>query len=301
MKESIKISTVLLLVTGLTACSTFDSLGVKGKVWCKERYLDKQDKIQRVYTDTEENFAQKGFIYSTLGAISLQKDDDPNPDFQFNLPKYIQQIDHVKKKSGFEVKSFIIKDKTTHKPLELVIAFTGSNQVVKDWLLTDFGVSTKQYSDALTYVKEIMNRQDIKDYHLRKVVVTGYSLGGAISGYIAKNPETSKYINEAWLFNPSPRLKTHDRDLDSRFWLGSTTKDALRLARGQNFLKIFPQDHRATDFFLVSSNSIYAHYRWVAARNILWAADLKYFKDGYPNNPAMEFIQLGNFKVCKKD
>lgn len=300
MKNLIIVNTLLLLITSMTACSTLDSMGVKGKVWCKERYLDKQDQLEKIYSPTEENFAQKGFIYSTLGAVALQNDNDPNPDFHFNLPGYIEQIDHVEKSSGFEVKSFIIKDKVTDKPLELVIAFTGSNQFAKDWLITNFGVSKEQYFDARNYVKTLMIREEIKAANLSKVVVTGYSLGGAIAGYVAKNPETSNYINEVWLFNPSPRLKTDNRDLDYRFWLGSTTKDALRLARGPNFLRIFPKEQRATDFFLVSSNSIYAHYRWVAARNMLWAADLKYFKDGYPNNPAMEIIQLGNFKVCKK-
>ena len=297
-----------MLGTSIAMCSTFSSAKVSNKVWCKERYLHLVEKEHgRIYTQTEENVAKRGYIYSTLAAIALQKNNKPNADYTFALPNNVEQIDHISaennksaKKSGFEARTFIINDEISKRPKELVIAFTGSNQLIKDWIMTDFGWSEKQYEDAKNYVKAMRLKANIDTTNPLKVVVTGYSLGGALAGHVTKDQETTHYIQEAWLFNPSFRLKIANYDRDSRFWLGTTRKDMLKPFSSKKFINIFPENQRFTDGFLISSGRVYAHYRWTFARNILWAADLKYFHEGNPNNPAFQIIKDANFeKKCK--
>lgn len=303
---------LIFLICGvlITMSPTLSFAKVSKKVWCKDRYLNQvEQKYGTIYTPTEEIVAEKGYIYSTLGAIALQKDNKPNADYTFVLPNNVEQIDHISaensepaKKSGFEARTFIIKDEISKRPKELVIAFTGSNQLIKDWIMTDFGWSEKQYEDAKNYVKAMRLKANIDTTNPLKVVVTGYSLGGALAGHVTKDPETTHYIHEAWLFNPSFRLKIANYDRDPRFWLGTTRKDMLKLFSSKKFLNIFPDNQRFTDAFLISSGRVYAHFRWTFTRNMLWAADLKFFKDGYSDdkNPAFQIIQKANFdKKCK--
>lgn len=298
-----------MIGTSIAMCPILSFAEVSTKVWCKERYLDLVEQEHgRIYTPTEENVAKRGYIYSTLGAIALQKDNKPNADYTFVLPNNVVQIDHISaensksaKKSGFEARTFIVKDEVSKRPKELVIAFTGSNQLLKDWIMTDFGWSENQYEDAKNYVNAMRLKANIDTTNPLKVVVTGYSLGAALAGHVAKDPETMHYIQEAWLFNPSFRLKITNYDKDSRFWLGTTRKDMLKPFSSKKFLNIFPELQQFTDGFLISSGRVYAHYRWTFARNILWAADLKFFKENNLDNPAFQIIKDANFeKKCKK-
>lgn len=286
-----------MLGTSIAMSPTFSFAKEYGKFWCKERYLDKRPKP---FLEVEEEFARKGYIYALLSSIAMQKDDDEPPIYRdFKLPNYVKKIDHRMTDSGFEAKTFIYKNQETQKN-ELVIAFTGSNQLIKDWVITNIIGAKKQYQDGQNYVKDMLDREDVKKENFDKVVVTGHSLGGALAGHVAKNPETKEYINEAWLFNPSFRIKSDNYAQEPNFWLGTTTKDIVGWLRFQRFKKIFPSDHQSTDLYLVKSNPIYAHSRWVTTRSILWTADLKYFKDGNPNNPAIKIIEEANFdKACK--
>lgn len=296
MKKNL--NNIVLSVLLITSSSAYSKSYEKGKFWCNDRYLVKQNEEKKIYTPTELQVASKGYKYAVLGALALQEEKEVK--HRFNLPDYIKEIpeSHIKNKSGFEAKSFIISD-ATGTQRELVIAITGTNHIFSGDTFANLGLSRKQYADALEYFKNINSKHGVTSKNNLKVVVTGYSLGGALAGHLGKNPKVKDEINEVWLFNPSPRIYTSDYSKANNFWFGAATSDVLRLLRTKKFMRIFPQQNIAKDFYLVDSNDIYAHSRWITARNMLWAADLDYFLNkGIDNNPAMEFIKLSKFSAC---
>ncbi|MDA1253920.1 MAG: hypothetical protein O2928_05435, partial [Proteobacteria bacterium] len=119
-------------------------------------------------------------------------------------------------------------------------------------------------------------------------------------GHLGKNPKTKDKINEVWLFNPSPRINSSDWGKDDKFWFAASRNDILRHIRKQKYRNLFNRPEKyADDFYLVDSKDLYAHSRWVLARNMLWAADLAYVKfDNKLTNPAMDMIKLSKSKAC---
>lgn len=298
---------MVLILTSvlLTSCSTLTKNRESGEYfWCNERYLDEVEKRENkvVYSKNELELAKKGYIYSTLGAIVLQ-DFDKNPRHTFAYdPKLITPMKYIaNEKSGFQAKTYIVNDENTLLPKELVIVFSGSNQFV-DWI-PNLTFSKTQYTQAINYFNKVTSKQILSEYNaqgVNKIVVTGYSLGGALAGHLGKNPLVKNKINEVWLFNPSPRIKSADWSRDPKFWFAATRNDALRITRTQKYRDLFiRQTQYADDFYLIKSKDLYAHSRWVLAKNMLWAADLAYFKSNKQDlNPAMDMIKLSKSKAC---
>lgn len=304
MKKMIFNIGVILISALLTSCTLINNMRESGEYfWCNQRYLDKVEIREKkvVYTKEELELAKKGFIYSTLGAIVLQ-DFDKNPRHTFSYdPKLIKPMNYIaNEKSGFQAKSYIVNDENTLLPKELVIVFSGSNQLV-DWI-ANARFSDIQYAQALNYFNKVTSKENLSEYNaqgINKIVVTGYSLGGALAGHLGKNPLVKNRINEVWLFNPSPRINSEDWSRDPKFWFAAARNDVLRKARTQNYRDLFIRDTQyADDFFLVKSKAFYAHSRWVLARNMLWAADLAYVKENRKINPAMDMIKLSTSKAC---
>ena len=295
----------ILLVTcavGVSSCSIVNYIIQKresGKFWCNERYLPED--INH-FNDQELTIARNGYIYSFLGAIALQDNSIDSKNHWFNLPDNIKEIYSDSKSSGFQGKTFLIFDKETKKPQKLVIAFAGTNEP-KDWL-ANTQLSDEQFKQALNFYKESLQLDSVvRSGKLDKIVVTGYSLGGALATYVGKNPEVKNQISEVWLFNPSPLSKT-DYKQEQNFWFGATRNDVLKKLRAstKGYMGLFEKNHIYDDQFLVRSNDIYAHSRWVVARNMLWTADFAYVKqDKNEKNPAYDLIQLSDFKACKKN
>lgn len=215
------------------------------------------------------------------------------------MPSSIKEIYSDNKLSGLQAKTFIVYDKVTNSPKELVIAFAGTNQF-RDWL-TNAQVSDKQFKQALDYYNKSVQREEVGDpKKLNKIVVTGYSLGGALAVSVGKNKNVVEKISEVWVFNPSPKSHT-DYKKESNFWFGSARNDILKKVRTSEYMNLFESDHIYDDQFLIDSNAVYAHSRWVVARNMLWTADFSYItgeSEEY-DNPAYEIIQLSEFKSCK--
>ncbi len=119
---------------------------------------------------------------------------------------------------------------------------------------------------------------------------------------VGKNENVVEKVSEVWVFNPSPKTHTNYKK-ESNFWFGSSRNDILKKVRSPEYMNLFESDHIYDDQFLIDSNAIYAHSRWVVARNMLWAADFSYVADKNKekeyDNPAYEIIQLSEFKSCK--
>jgi hypothetical protein len=277
------------------------SYNESGKIWTSEPYLRKRDKP---FDLTHLTVATKGYIYALAGTLALQKNTNTNDNHFFIAPKRLKLIDSPPRdSSGFEVKTFELypKDTRIKEIKEIIIAFTGSNDS-KDWFLTNLLFSHKQFTLAKKYVKKIHLK-----YPNKPIVVTGYSLGAALAIHVTKHNETSSLISEAWAFNPSPKTYVHGKE-DKRIWVASTKSEMLKGIRKWylNFLpgiaKIgAPKNQTATNYYLVKSNPIHSHFRWVLTREMLHVADFHIHKTTQSENTEpLNILKASRFITCQQ-
>ncbi len=152
---------ILLCAMSVSSCSVINYIAQKkesGKAFCNEQYLD-ENIIH--FNKRELNVARNGFVYSTLGAIALQKNNYESRSHLFKLPNNIKEIYSDNKLSGLQAKTFIVLEKITNNPKELVVAFAGTNQF-RDWL-TNAQVSDKQFKQAVDYYNTSVQLKEVGD------------------------------------------------------------------------------------------------------------------------------------------
>ncbi|NWA09752.1 DUF2974 domain-containing protein [Pseudomonas gingeri] len=279
IKKSHLLSTTLLF-TALQGCSwlPINKGKLEGRYWCNDRYIDMvaehQDPIGPKLKN-KLNLAQRGYLYSTAAVLTLQKENS-DPDFNFKKPDYLTEITSLTEdqSNGFQATTYIHKDPRTGTPLEAIIAFRGSDQIFKDYILHNFSPWPIQFKPARDYVKKVSRDPATKGL---KLIVTGYSLGGGLAVHVTKNPETSNYISQAWAFNPSWRIGDVNENTDPRIFLMANKYEVLN-AHDRSKIGA-PASQTDTDYDLVRSSAIYGHYRWVLERDILIYADFADYVD----------------------
>ncbi len=294
----------ILLLLG--ACSTVPY--EKGAIWCNEPLkYEPGVHFDRPHLDV----ARRGYLYALAAAYVLQNNSDEDRDHWFSLPPRMKEVDRPQRdSSGFEVRTFEVRSKPgdTEPVEEVVVAFTGSNDSA-DWILTNLFFSRSQYDLASAYVEATAKR-----YPGKRIVVTGFSLGGALAGHVTKSGRTGPLISEAWLFNPSPKLYASD-SYDKRIWVGALRGEALHVIRSRPFELLWPGINRigapwrqnAQDYYLISAFPIYGHYRWALARNILFVADYAHLQNPIgPVDPQRareprEILEASKFKACERE
>lgn len=270
----------LALITGIavvvSGCSMIPTNWGKeeGLAWCDERYLDMSyaNDVDKSYLAKKLRLSKQGYIYSTAAVLALQQ-QTTDAEYNFIKPATLEALTDLdeEKASGFGAYTYRTKPSTTGTQTT-IIAFAGSNQL-RDYTLHNAWLFPIQYSPARNYVKKVANDPRTKG---TKLVVTGYSLGGGLAAHVTKHPETSKYISEAWAFNPSPRIGWGvSSEEDRRIYMLATSYEVLGIFKRSKIGA--PSDQRDESFNLIRSSSIHSHYRWILGRQILQYADLAEF------------------------
>ena len=290
----------IVLILAVFICVTADA-SEQGLVWCNTRYLDKQD---RPFDEKHLQVASRGYMYAVAGALILQRDDEEGKAHHFSMPGRMVEADRPPRdQSGFEVATYELYTTPSREDLkEIIIAFSGANDK-SDWVNTNFGFSKEQFKLAREYVTRIANTGRYKGIPL---VVTGYSLGGGLAVHVTRHPDTSAYITEAWALNPSPKTYANG-DIDKRIWLAAVDYEALRVLRTGIFRALpgvekigVPESQTADRYYLISTNPINAHFRWVLARNMLHVADLALMDKNNPDKGTepLEILSQSSFSAC---
>lgn len=270
--------------------------------WCNERFLDP---AARPFDARHLKVAQRGYLYAMAAALALQKNNAEGRAYHFATPARLREVDRPRRdRSGFEVSSFELLDAPGGQVKELVIAFSGSNDDA-DWDYTNFGDDTRQYTLARRYLQKMAMRPE---YRTVRLVVTGFSLGGALAVHVTKHAETRRLVAETWAFNPSPKTWVGNQT-DRRIWLAATASDGLAPLRqiGTSLLPGVgligaPASQRAENFYLLEANPVISHYRWVLTRNLLHVADLAQRIEQASDAPteALGILQASSFRSCQK-
>jgi len=270
--------------------------------WCNERYLSVE---RRPFDAKHLRVAKRGYLYALAAAVALQKDNPEGRSHHFALPARMREVNRPPRDpSGFEAASFEIRSADASGALqELVIAFTGSNDDT-DWRETNMGSDRRQYRAARRYLAMMAAKPE---YAGLRIVVAGFSLGGALAVHVTKHKETSALVAETWAFNPSPKIWANGRP-DRRIWLAATESEALHFARNSLVASVVPgvgmigapPSQTAEGFYLLASNPVYSHFRWVLTRNILHAADLAIMAEqsGLVGTEPLEILRASHFASC---
>lgn len=297
---SIALATALFLIPTTSNAIDYTKYE-RGDFWCNEQKWG-----VNTFDKNHLNVAKRGYLYVLAAALALQKEDQEAKDHFFSLAERMKEADRpARNSSGFEVVTFEIysnKDKNTLQ--EVVIAFTGSNDII-DWAFADT-LDKRQYQEAVDYVKKISQKPEYKDI---RIVVSGFSLGGALAVHVTKNQESSPYISEAWALNPSPKIHAHSKP-DERIWLAAVRREFLSKIRKKPFRIIpgisnigAPPEHTANDYYLVKANPGFGHFRYVLTRNILFAADIAMSIDAenqFKDEP-LSILKSSVFSACKSE
>ncbi|EPA99476.1 hypothetical protein [Pseudomonas sp. G5(2012)] len=299
---------LILLLSVLGGCD--GTFGEKGYIWCNNRFI-KPD--ARPFSTKTGTVAQQGYMYALASALTLQADNREGNAHKFYPPKYLEVIDKPDRKhSGFEAATFLRHPLTPGGREEIIIAFAGSNDAA-DWVGTNLLSSITQYSQAMNYTLKMLDDPRVYDLRMKgaKVVVTGISLGGGLAVHVVKSRLTGPFIDEAWAFNPSPKIYANS-DPNDKIWLVASDGEFLSGLRKErwSFLiagwgNIGAKEKRTVDNFnLIESNGIYAHYRWGIARQMLFAADYMEYKDVPATEPPrpsepLKILNKSEFKSCE--
>ncbi|ESK54886.1 lipase family protein [Acinetobacter tjernbergiae] len=293
------------------------------KYWCNEPYLKENSKQ---FGPDELVAARKGYMYVTAAALALQGNNEEDKNHWIEIPKrlepiQLQSIDKnqpykIKGPKGFEARAFLLHDKKQPDQIEaLVIAYTGSqmDDFKNDWYLADFKGDMSQYNQA----RELLKTLSTQYPHVHKIVVTGFSLGGALAAHVALHPDTSKYVSEVWTFNPSGRIHdlrtkaekramANSKERDPRFWLVANYSEAVRYTRSLTAHYIFgfdwipaPKDQFVNKVELYKTNPIQGHFRYILFRDLMWAAELDARINKAEYNEPLEILRKTHFSACK--
>ena len=298
--SKIRLAFLVMLCALTTGCSIFPTnFGkLEGRFWCNQRYLDMVNEYQDPIGSNlhrKINLAKQGYVYSTAAVLTLQK-DGVDPDFHFAKPSYLTEIPELNADefNGFQASTYIKTGPDEGSRKEIIIAFRGSDQW-RDWIWQNFGLALPQHKSAREYVQRVRAHPATQGLPL---IATGYSLGGGLASHVAQHPETKALIDQAWLFNPSPRNNTFTELQDNIFLLAAQNEMLNKTDRKKLGAKL---DNTETSYNLVKSSSIYAHYRWVLQRHLLMYADLGYLIDSnrtLPTSPAQKILESQDAKAC---
>ncbi len=293
---------LFLLLTPTTSHAIDYTKYERGNFWCNEQ------KWGATTFDTKHlTVSKRGYLYILAAALALQKENQESKDHYLAPPRRMLEADRPERKnSGFEVVTYeIYTDPDRNTLQEVVIAFTGSNDS-EDWLKTNLGFDKRQYSDAVDYVVNTATKPKYKGI---RIIVSGFSLGGALAVHTAKNETSSNHIDEVWALNPSPRTYSNNR-ADERIWIAAVRGEFLSKFRSKYF-RIIPgssnigalPDQKATDYYLVKANSGFSHFRYVLVRNILFAADIAMSIDveNSKKDEPISILKDSIFSACKSD
>ena len=312
MRKNTSVIIITCTLLGLMGCQGAtkhrdSSENLTDSLWCNQRYLTNNDSQ---FDDIHLNVAKETYIYAIASSIAISnsnieiKKSHPNKlhgiENVFVSPARMQQKDVVyDSKTGFSATTFwLYEEDGSNKPDELIIAFSGSNEV-KDWWanLTPFGL--KHYKKARLYFEEMVSKYD--DENRLKVVVTGYSLGGGISLNVLKNKDTRDLVDKAVIFNSSTKSYSWDVRRDSKLWAASTKYEGMKLFRRfMRFLgaSIAPDTQRAEGYNLSQKNLIEDHYNDVLTRSLLHVADYAMITEGVDETEPMKLLQLTEHSEC---
>jgi len=287
----------------------------------KSKYLGNQPYLEekaRPFGKDELIAARKGYMYVTAAALSLQGDGQEDKDHWIEIPTRLKPIqpDPFIGSKGFQARVFLLHDKNNFDQIEaLVIAYTGSQMnsiqnIWYDWIVADFLGGQSQHEQARELLKSLVAKYP----NIHKVVVTGFSLGGALAAHVALHPDTSKYVSEAWTFNPSGRIydmrpekekdaMANSDERDPRFWLVANYAEGARYSRTNfthRYIRGFdwipaPYDNFVNKIQLLPVNSIKGHFRYVLFRDLLWAAELDARINKIEPNEPLEIITHTHF------
>lgn len=307
----------LSLILSLSILGGCDgTLGEKGYIWCNNRFIDADS---RPFSPKTGKVAQQGYLYALAAALTLQAENAEGAAHKFHAPNYLEAIDQSPRKySGFEATTFLRHPLTPGGRDEIIIAFAGSNDGA-DWVGTNLLSSMTQYEQAMAYTLKMLDDPRVYDRRMKgaKVVVTGISLGGGLAVHVVKSRVTGPFIDEAWAFNPSPKIYANSEPND-KIWLVASDGEFLSELRKDrwSFLitgwgNIGAKEERTVDNFnLIKSNGIYAHYRWGIARQMLFAADYMEYRivppteTPKPSEPLvslepLRILSTSEFKSCE--
>lgn len=288
---------VLVSSLCLVGCATDYVPYESGKFWCNQQSWSRE-----AFDQTHREVAKRGYLYALAGALALQQVNPEGDSHYFRAPERLHEVDRPERDaSGFEVATFELYSHREPGKLDaLIIAFTGSNDSA-DWVWTNLLLDKSQYELAERYVQAQLSKDQ---YRGVPVVVTGYSLGGGLAAHVARQPAISSSISEVWLFNPSPKTYAEGSQ-DKRIWMAATRGEVLSILRWPVF-RIFPgvndlgvpPSQKADDYYLVKANKAYSHFRWVLARNMLFAADLAMEEDDPLRDEPMQILKMTSFDAC---
>ncbi|MBI3447520.1 MAG: DUF2974 domain-containing protein [Acidobacteria bacterium] len=263
-----------------------------GDFWCNERYLYPDpnadtDALRRL------EVARRGYLYALAAALVMQKPEEVC--HRFAAPARLVEVRPRPDSalSGFEATTFEVRSRVDPNDVEeVVVAFAGTDEL-RDWA-ADLGMSDRQYDEASSYTSAVA-----KAHPGKRLVVTGYSLGGALALHVLNDERTSPLIAECWALNPSPLTHAAVR-FDSRIWLASSQRDILKFVR-LNHLGA-PEAQSATGYDLVPTRHLDAHLHWVLLRNILWEADLALQDPGdrTRSTEPLEILNKSTFAACRR-
>ena len=269
--------------------------------WCNERFLST---TRKTFDARHLAIAKRGYLYAVAAALALQKNDAEGKAYHFETPERMRLVDRpTRDRSGFEAATFELRDTPDGDVQSVVVAFTGSNDDT-DWQDTNFGLNTRQYTLARRYLTRIAS---LPEYAGKRLVTTGFSLGGALAVHVTKHAATSRLVHETWAFNPSPRIWANG-NTDKRIWLAAVDNEALRYARNGAFTVLpgiaaigAPAAQTAEGFYLLNANPIVSHYRWVLTRNMLHVADLalRLEQGSDASTEPLEILQASQFRSCR--
>ncbi|MGB4067945.1 MAG: hypothetical protein WBK08_07935 [Nitrospira sp.] len=287
---------VILLSFFLQACAESGN-----KIWCSNRYLYDLPK-QPPLDGKHQEFSQKGYIYALASALSLQN-ATKDQEHHFHKPERLRLFERSPGTFGFDAMAFdLMSSKAGDEPEEIVVAFTGSNDW-RDWVFTNLLFFQAQYDQARAFIQKVSALRPGK-----KLVATGYSLGGGLAIHVAKRPETTHLVSEAWAFNPSPKTWAPGGP-SKRIWVGSARGEILSSLRsgwfnfipGINSIGAF-ENQVAEDWYFINTSSMYGHFRWVMTRNMLHGADYTFApKNEPPMTEPLEILkrsQHPSFAAC---
>ncbi|WP_152598768.1 Mbeg1-like protein [Janthinobacterium sp. RA13] len=276
-----KIALILMILVKLCGCSALpvNAGKLEGDVWGNQRYLPEVAEYKKPSAEGWENtqrkldLSKRAYMYSVAAVLALQK-NNTDTRFHFAQPGRLEEVKELEcdLESGFQASTYILRKGIGNDEDQVVVAFAGSNEW-KDYFLHNFSLNPIQYADARQYLHDVSKNPQLKGM---KIVVTGFSLGGGLAVHVTKNSETSTLVHQAWIFNPTPRAGVDD-GIDGRIYLLSTSYEVLKKFNREGLGA--PKEQTLENYNLIRSSSIYSHYRWVLARQILWYADMALYFD----------------------